>query len=105
MAILEVIFSTVQEWATRHKDALPEWPTVIAEGALGDGTLVAVGYHPPIITDQSPEDHPKIVYRLQRDSVWAATPMTVQSACDGAAVEFIHRSTERHLERMRRQHA
>jgi hypothetical protein len=94
MTTIDTIADTVCEWlATHHKR--PEHPIVIADGQYADGTHVAVGYQP----DDT------LVYRLQRDGVYAFTPCTAAAMNADGTLQFVHRATERHLETLRQRHA
>jgi hypothetical protein len=108
MTTVETIAAEVHEWAKANKDALPEWPHRVAGGRLDDGTVVAVTFTPEAFYwGKRVEQRPVLVYRLQRDGVYAVTPFTVEAAArDGiGTVQFVHRSTERYLEKMRQRHA
>jgi hypothetical protein len=106
MTTIDEISKAVSEWATANKDALPEYACPVAGGPLPDGTVAGVTFTPDTyFWSERVEQRRMLVYRLQRDGVFAANPMSVDSARDDAYVRSVHTRTERDLERMKRRHA
>jgi hypothetical protein len=89
---VDTISDAVRGWLATHPKR-PDHPIVIIDGRYDEGTNFAVGFQPPPAN---------LVYRLQRDGVYAVTQFTeaaINNDDDGTLLRFIHRSTEQTLTR------